>query len=172
MPFKVRTCLKPRSVVALCSPLFPSSLLLLTFLSSLHAVEDSAQLCTLYEPPAPGIHCLHGDQVLEALTESRWVWMLELYSSWCGHCQKFAPQLKELASELEVWSDFVRVGVVDCTASLNADKCTQLGVQAFPTIRVSMCMTGNLWLVHVMGVNGNMWRKTNHEFPVSLMEFS
>lgn len=137
MPSEVRPRLKPWSVVTLWSPLLPSSLLLLlTILSYLHAVDSSARVCTLYEPPAPGIHCLHGNEVLEELTDSKWVWMIELYSSWCGHCQKFAPHIKELAMDMEAWSEFFRLGVMDCTVEINKDMCSQFGIEAYPTIRV------------------------------------
>lgn len=116
-------------------------LLLLLSLTPPLATGDSSKPCALYEPPAPGIHCLHGEQVLETVTDSQWGWMVELYSSWCGHCQNFAPRLKELARELEAWSDVVRVGVMECTGGeKNRDMCSKLGVAAYPTIRVSTCV--------------------------------
>lgn len=67
--------------------------------------------------------------------------MLELYSSWCGHCQNFAPRLKELANEIDVWSGVVKVGVLECTGSKeDQTMCGHMGVQGYPTIRVSMCV--------------------------------
>ena len=106
--------------------------------------SNESQSCTLYQPPALGIHCFHGSQAEEAVTESKWAWMVEFYSSWCGHCQNFAPQLKELASEMEAWSDVIRVGVVECTASeKNQEMCGKMGVEAYPTIRV--CNQERVW---------------------------
>ena len=83
---------------------------------------------------------MRDNEALEAVTNSDWVWMLEMYASWCGHCQQFAPRFKELARELEAWSAVVRIGVLDCTeSSLHQQMCTKFGVQAYPTIRVSLC---------------------------------
>ena len=63
--------------------------------------------------------------------------MVELYSSWCGHCQHFAPRLKELAKEMEAWSDVVRIGVMECTGlKENQDMCNKMDVGGYPTIRV------------------------------------
>ena len=66
-------------------------------------------------------------------------WMVELYSSWCGHCQNFAPRLKELAKEIEVWSEVVKMGVLECTSSKDdQNMCGKMGIQGYPTIRVSV----------------------------------
>jgi len=84
---------------------------------------------------------MRNDEAVQAVTSSQWIWMLELYASWCGHCQQFAPQFKELAKELEAWSSVVRVGVFDCTESNGHQQmCGKFGVQAYPTIRVSITM--------------------------------
>ena len=100
---------------------------------------EESQECDLYKPSSPGIQCLRNYEVEKAVTKSEWAWMLELYSSWCGHCQQFAPRFKELAKELEAWSPIVRVGVFECTESnMNQKICSKFGVQAYPTIRVSL----------------------------------
>jgi len=110
---------------------------LLLALSPTFVSVASNQTCALYDSPTPGIHCFHGNKVLETITNSQWAWMVELYSSWCGHCQRFAPKLKELAAELEAWSDVFRVGVFECTGPKeNVNICSQFGVQGYPTIRV------------------------------------
>ena len=112
-------------------------LLSLSLPSPLHASPPTTKVCPLYEPPAPGINCLQSDQVKNTITNSRWVWVLEMYSSWCGHCQRFAPHMKELAADLEAWSDFVRIGVIECTDQKNRDFCSKTGIKGFPTTRVS-----------------------------------
>lgn len=142
MSWRVRTCPKqppPLSLQLTCS------LLLLTLLSAPRAVGGpTGRVCPLYEPPAPGIHCLHSDDVLQTITQSKWLWMLELYSSWCGHCQNFAPKYKELAKEMEAWSEFVRIGVLECSNSENQGMCSKFGVGGFPTVRVRRGRLGGL----------------------------
>ena len=96
-----------------------------------------AKNCALYDPPVPGLTCFHGDQVIHAITNSPTSWMVEFYSSWCGHCQHFAPVIKELGGDIKQWSSVIRIGVLDCTGPQgNQDICTKVGVGAYPTIRV------------------------------------
>ncbi len=110
-------------------------LLLLLLLPLAHLKQSHT--CTLYDPPSPGLHCFHGDEAERAVTESKWAWMLEMYSGWCGHCQKFAPKIKELGEEVEAWSHIIRVGLLECTGSdKNQETCGRMGVQAYPTMRV------------------------------------
>lgn len=106
-------------------------------LSPFTVVTTGTQTCALYDPPSPGIHCYHGDQVLRVLTKSKYAWVLELYSSWCGHCQSFAPRLKELAQEIQPWSGVVRIAVLECTGPKeNQDMCGKMDIGGYPTVRV------------------------------------
>ncbi len=54
--------------------------------------------CSLYED-AVGMACFHGDEVTLAVTDSDTSWWVEFYSSWCGHCQHFAPTWRAFAAE-------------------------------------------------------------------------
>ena len=114
-----------------------SPLLLLLTLLACTPLATEAQSCALYDPPVPGINCFHGDRVFQAITNSRTSWMIELYSSWCGHCQHFAPAMKELGKDVKQWSSVVRIGVLDCTTSKeNQDVCSKFNIGGYPTIRV------------------------------------
>ena len=114
-------------------------LFLLILLQPFEGLESSPGGCKLYGPSSPGIQCMRNDEAVQAVTNSQCVWMLELYASWCGHCQQFAPHFKDLGKELEAWSPVVRVGVFDCTESNSHQQmCGKFGVQAYPTIRVSI----------------------------------
>lgn len=62
-------------------------------------------------------------------------WLIEFYSSWCGHCQKFAPHWKEFASEVKQWSSLVKVGAIDCAQEENTPICRQFEVMGYPTVR-------------------------------------
>lgn len=112
-------------------------LFLLLTLLTYSPLTARAQSCALYDPPVPGINCFHGDQVLRAITNSRTSWMIELYSSWCGHCQHFAPAMKELGKDVKQWSSVIRIGVLECTASKeNQNVCSKFNIGGYPTIRV------------------------------------
>lgn len=112
-----------------------TSCVLLVLLSA--PMASLAKNCALYDPPVPGLTCFHGDQVIHAITNSPTSWMVELYSSWCGHCQQFAPAMKELGRDVKRWNSVIRIGVLECTGSKeNQEICTKLGVGAYPTIRV------------------------------------
>lgn len=94
--------------------------------------------CSLYEPPIPGIVCLHGNKVTTVLSNSSTSWMVEFYSSWCGHCQHFAPTMKEVGEETQSWSRLIKIGVIDCTDGReNQEECNKYGVQGYPTMKVS-----------------------------------
>ncbi len=110
--------------------------LLLLSLSSL-TNGGGSPTCALYDPLTPGITCFQGSQVLRALTNSPSAWMLEMYSSWCGHCQRFAPVLKAVAKEIEPWSAVFKIGIMECAFSkANNEACGKMEIQAYPTIRV------------------------------------
>lgn len=60
-----------------------------------------SETCSLYESGAVGIYCYHGNKLIQALTNSSTAWFVEFYSSWCGHCQHFAPTMKELGRDIK-----------------------------------------------------------------------
>ncbi|XP_064383274.1 protein disulfide-isomerase A6 homolog [Halichondria panicea] len=63
--------------------------------------------------------------------DSHFVWIVEFYAPWCGHCQSLAPEFKKASNALK---GIVRLGAV------NADEHKQLGgqygVKGFPTIKI------------------------------------
>ena len=72
----------------------------LYFLTRVDTVGCASATCSLYESGAVGINCYHGDKLTRALTNSSTAWVVEFYSSWCGHCQHFAPTWKELGKNI------------------------------------------------------------------------
>lgn len=56
-----------------------------------------------------------------------------LYSSWCGHCQRFAPIYKELAKAVEGWSEIALVTGVDCVQ--DTETCQHFKVRGYPTLK-------------------------------------
>lgn len=56
-----------------------------------------------------------------------------IYSSWCGHCQRFAPTYKKVAEAIKSWSNVVLVTGVDCVFDVAV--CRHYNVRGYPTIR-------------------------------------
>ena len=44
---------------------------------------------------------LNGTNFARRLYGSDRAWIVEFYNTWCGHCAKFAPKWKQLATELK-----------------------------------------------------------------------
>ncbi|KFM25328.1 Putative protein disulfide-isomerase [Auxenochlorella protothecoides] len=63
-------------------------------------------------------------------TRDGWVWLVEFYAPWCGHCRQLAPKWGRLAEAL---AGVVRVGAVNCEEE--AALCQEHGVQGYPTIK-------------------------------------
>ena len=51
--------------------------------------------------PSDKIVLLENDTISSSIYNSSFAWFVEFYSSWCGHCQSFAPYWKQLAKEVE-----------------------------------------------------------------------
>ncbi|KAK9499836.1 hypothetical protein O3M35_002797 [Rhynocoris fuscipes] len=62
-------------------------------------------------------------------------WFVEFYSSWCGHCQRFAPKWKTLAQEMHGWRNIVRIAAVDCSNPFNTPLCRDYEVMSYPNLR-------------------------------------
>jgi thiol-disulfide isomerase/thioredoxin len=54
----------------------------------------------LYSPTDP-IALLDVNTLKRTVLGSDKAWLVEFYSSWCGHCQHFAPTFKTLAAEVK-----------------------------------------------------------------------
>lgn len=62
--------------------------------------------------------------------------LMEFYAPWCHWCQKLAPVWEATAKALQdkSYSQFVKMGKVDCTDTASQPLCLSNHVQAFPTI--------------------------------------
>lgn len=61
--------------------------------------------------------------------------LVEFYNSWCGHCQRFAPSWKALATDVKEWRDLVGIGAVDCSNDENYPICRDMEIMAYPTVK-------------------------------------
>ena len=55
----------------------------------------------LYTSKDVGITLVDHSNFKNIILESDTAWMVEFYSSWCGHCIRFAPVFKELGTNVE-----------------------------------------------------------------------
>jgi len=62
-------------------------------------------------------------------------WMVEFYSSWCGHCIHFAPTYKELAADVYGWREVMSVGAIDCAQEENMPTCREYEVMGYPSLK-------------------------------------
>lgn len=62
-------------------------------------------------------------------------WLVEFYSSWCGHCIDFAPAFRELANDVKDWGTVIKIAAVDCALNENARLCRDYEVMAYPTLK-------------------------------------
>ena len=58
--------------------------------------------------------------------------LVEYYSAWCGHCQRFKPEYEETARKAKVALPSLIVGAVNCPTY--SDACAEAKVSSFPTI--------------------------------------
>ncbi|XP_051166637.1 sulfhydryl oxidase 2-like isoform X2 [Leptopilina boulardi] len=62
-------------------------------------------------------------------------WFVEFYSTWCGHCVRFAPIWKTFASNVVNWRTIVRIAVIDCANDDNNPICREYEVMHYPTVK-------------------------------------
>ncbi|XP_060106636.1 sulfhydryl oxidase 2 [Heteronotia binoei] len=91
----------------------------------------------LYEEAAAAgaVRVLEAGSVRAALLGSASAWLLQFYSSACGHCVAFAPAWTALALDLRGWESAIRIGVLDCGDGVNYEVCKEYGIQHYPTFR-------------------------------------
>jgi len=51
--------------------------------------------------PEDFVYSLNGSNIQQKIFDSDRVWLLEFYSSWCGHCVSFAPKWIQFAKDLK-----------------------------------------------------------------------
>ncbi|PSC75035.1 domain containing [Micractinium conductrix] len=59
-----------------------------------------------------------------------WIWLIEFYAPWCGHCRQLAPKWRKLAEALH---GVVKVGAVNCEQQQAL--CQQNGIRGYPSMK-------------------------------------
>ncbi|XP_061586135.1 sulfhydryl oxidase 2 [Cololabis saira] len=70
-----------------------------------------------------------------ALTNSSSAWLIQFYSSWCGHCIHYSDTWKALAHDVKDWQEAITVAVLDCALEENFDVCKEYGIKFYPTFK-------------------------------------
>jgi len=60
--------------------------------------------------------------------------LLELYASWCPHCQRFAKHLKLVHEAIAPFPDEVGLLAIDCADKTSSPVCTNFKVAGYPTL--------------------------------------
>ncbi|KAI7812586.1 sulfhydryl oxidase 2 [Triplophysa rosa] len=92
------------------------------------------QSTRLYTEEDPVV-ILTSDTLKQSLQNSSTAWLVQFYSSWCGHCIQYSPTWKALAGDVKDWSQAILIGVVDCAHEKNFDICKEFGIHFYPTFR-------------------------------------
>ena len=61
---------------------------------------------------------------------------IQFYSSWCGHCQAFAPLFKDFLKTSLNWRDAIDIAVMDCAREENQKVCQDYNIMAYPTLKM------------------------------------
>lgn len=85
--------------------------------------------------PSDRLTLLNVTNFKETIVGSDRAWMVEFYSSWCGHCIHFAPTFKKFAADVYGWRDVVSVGAIDCAQDYNSNICRDYEVMGYPTLK-------------------------------------
>ncbi|KAJ8039448.1 Sulfhydryl oxidase 1 [Holothuria leucospilota] len=89
----------------------------------------------LYKPLVDDVVILVENNFYQTVFMSEKAWIVELYSSWCGHCVHFAPTWKKFATDIKAWNPIVAVAAIDCAVKENHAICQGEQVKGYPTIK-------------------------------------
>lgn len=78
---------------------------------------------------------LTGDTFQDNVFNNEFASIIEFYNTFCGHCKRYAPIWKQIASDLHSWHDILHVSAVDCADNVNNDLCRDYNITLYPTIR-------------------------------------
>ncbi|XP_056275074.1 sulfhydryl oxidase 2 [Pseudoliparis swirei] len=70
-----------------------------------------------------------------AVGNSTSAWLVQFYSSWCGHCIQYSSTWRALARDVTDWQLVLHVGVLDCAQEENFDVCKEFNIKFYPTFK-------------------------------------
>lgn len=69
------------------------------------------------------------------ISNSSSAWLVQFFSSWCGHCIQYSSTWKALAQDVKDWQEVIGVGVLDCAQEENFDICKEFSIKFYPTFK-------------------------------------
>ncbi|XP_045702336.1 sulfhydryl oxidase 2 [Phyllostomus hastatus] len=95
----------------------------------------------LYRAGEDAVWVLDSGSVRGATANSSAAWLVQFYSSWCGHCIGYAPTWRALARDVQDWAAAIRVAALDCAEDSNREVCQAYDVHYYPTFRYFRAFT-------------------------------
>nr|XP_020744163.1 sulfhydryl oxidase 2 [Odocoileus virginianus texanus] len=83
----------------------------------------------------------YSGSVRRATANSSAAWLVQFYSSWCGHCIGYAPTWRALAADVRDWAAAIRVAALDCAEEKNQEACRTYDIHFYPTFRYFKAFT-------------------------------
>ncbi|XP_069871143.1 sulfhydryl oxidase 2 [Dipodomys merriami] len=95
----------------------------------------------LYHAGEDAVWVLDSGSVRGATANSSAAWLVQFYSSWCGHCIGYAPTWRALAADVRDWATAIRVAALDCAEDKNQEVCRAYDIHFYPTFRYFKAFT-------------------------------
>ncbi|KAM6182361.1 sulfhydryl oxidase 2 [Erethizon dorsatum] len=95
----------------------------------------------LYRAGEDAVWVLDSGSVRGATANSSVAWLVQFYSSWCGHCIGYAPTWRALAGDVRDWAAAIRVAALDCAEEKNQEVCRAYDIHFYPTFRYFKAFT-------------------------------
>ncbi|XP_045052960.2 sulfhydryl oxidase 2 isoform X2 [Desmodus rotundus] len=95
----------------------------------------------LYRAGEDAVWVLDSGSVRGATANSSAAWLVQFYSSWCGHCIGYAPTWRALARDVQDWAAAIRVAALDCAEERNHEVCQAYDIHYYPSFRYFKAFT-------------------------------
>ncbi|XP_054440135.1 sulfhydryl oxidase 2 [Pteronotus mesoamericanus] len=95
----------------------------------------------LYRAGEDAVWVLDSGSVRGATANSSAAWLVQFYSSWCGHCIGYAPTWRALAEDVRDWAAAIRVAALDCAEESNHEVCQAYDIHFYPSFRYFKAFT-------------------------------
>ncbi|XP_026369536.1 sulfhydryl oxidase 2 [Ursus arctos] len=114
---------------------------LLVLLAAAAAGPGAGGAARLYRAGEDAVWVLDSGSVRGATANSSAAWLVQFYSSWCGHCIGYAPTWRALAGDVRDWAAAIRVAALDCAEEENHEVCRAYDIHFYPTFRYFKAFT-------------------------------
>ncbi|XP_044051716.1 sulfhydryl oxidase 2 [Siniperca chuatsi] len=78
---------------------------------------------------------LSSSSLKPTVSNSSSAWLVQFFSSWCGHCIQYSSTWKALAQDVKDWQQTISVAVLDCAQEENFDVCKEYSIKFYPTFK-------------------------------------